>query len=123
LLIILHSQIRIIFRIAHYAQGTSTTNQILTHEVYEYVFDAIPMFLALVVVNVFHTGRILQGPDAKFSKLTRAEKKEKKRAAKMKKERNKRESWRGDYSAIEYPHQSYGNQEHMQDHSGRVYVA
>lgn len=49
------------------------------------------MFLALVVLNVFHPGGILQGPDAKIPKLTRAKKKEEKRAAKMKKERNKRE--------------------------------
>jgi hypothetical protein len=59
------------------------------------------MFLALIVLNVFHPGRILQGPDSNFLKLTRAEKKEKKRAAKIEKERNKSGSWGNDDSAPE----------------------
>ncbi|KAJ5301175.1 uncharacterized protein N7443_006177 [Penicillium atrosanguineum] len=112
--------VRIIFRIAQYAQGTSTSNQILTHEVYEYVFDAVPMFLALIVLNVFHPGRILQGPDSKFIKLTRAEKKEKKRTARMEKERKKRGSWGSDDSAS-YSLQTHGTRGHAPEYSGHEY--
>ncbi|KAJ5635962.1 uncharacterized protein N7484_009275 [Penicillium longicatenatum] len=100
--------VRIVFRLAQYAQGTSASNQVLTHEVYEYVFDAVPMFLALVLLNVFHPGRNLQGPDSKFIKITRAEKKEKARAAKMGKEQKARGSWLSDGSTP-YPLSSHGN--------------
>lgn len=68
-------KVRIIFRIAQYARGTDPNNPVLSHEVYEYVFDAVPMLLALVALNLFHPGRNLQGPDSKLPKLSRAEKK------------------------------------------------
>ncbi|KAJ5656151.1 hypothetical protein N7507_008101 [Penicillium longicatenatum] len=109
--------VRIVFRLAQYAQGTSASNQVLTHEVYEYVFDAVPMFLALVLLNVFHPGRNLQGPDSKFIKIARAEKKEKARAAKMEKEQKSRGSWLSDGSTP-YPLSSHGNQEHMPEVPG-----
>ncbi|EPS29314.1 putative lipid transporter atnI [Penicillium oxalicum] len=70
--------IRIIFRISQYAQGTSPTNPVLTTEAYEYVFDAVPMFLAVLVLNIIHPGRVLQGPDSGFSAMRRAEKQAKK---------------------------------------------
>ncbi|KAJ5928203.1 hypothetical protein N7466_007159 [Penicillium verhagenii] len=75
--------IRIVFRLVQYAQGYSTTNPILLHEVYEYVFDASPMFLALFAVNCFHPGRVLQGEGSKFKKISRAEKKQQKALAKL----------------------------------------
>ncbi|KAJ5897049.1 lipid transporter atnI [Penicillium subrubescens] len=84
--------IRIIFRLGQYAQGTSPTNPILTHEWYEYVFDAVPMLAALVALNIIHPGRILQGPDSGFKEARRAEKeanKEKKQQKKMAKEEKK----------------------------------
>ncbi|KAJ5312191.1 hypothetical protein N7508_003021 [Penicillium antarcticum] len=92
--------IRIIFRIAQYAQGTSTKNPVLTHEEYEYVFDAVPMLFGLIALNIFHPGRILQGPDSTFPKKSRAEKKElkaQKKAIKieknMEKKRLKQNGW------------------------------
>ncbi|KAJ5485554.1 lipid transporter atnI [Penicillium diatomitis] len=70
--------IRIIFRISQYAQGTSPGSPVLTTEAYEYVLDAVPMFLAMLVLNVIHPGRILQGPESGFSAIRRAEKQAKK---------------------------------------------
>ncbi|OOQ83942.1 RTA1 domain protein [Penicillium brasilianum] len=77
--------IRIIFRISQYAQGTSPTNPVLTHEWYEYVFDAVPMLLALVSLNIIHPGRILQGPESGFQQVRRAEKEAKKEKKQQKK--------------------------------------
>lgn len=56
------------------------------------MFDAVPMLLALVALNVIHPGRILQGPDSGFQQVRRAEKeakKEKKQQKKMAKEEKK----------------------------------
>ncbi|KAJ5547691.1 hypothetical protein N7513_004925 [Penicillium frequentans] len=78
--------IRIIFRLVQYSQGYSSTNPILLHEVYEYVFDASPMLLALLAVNLLHPGRLLQGEGSKFKKITRAEKKQQKILKKMQKD-------------------------------------
>lgn len=69
-----------------YSQGYSSTNPILLHEVYEYVFDASPMLLALLAVNLLHPGRLLQGEGSKFKKITRAEKKQQKILKKMQKD-------------------------------------
>ncbi|GAA92998.1 hypothetical protein ASPFODRAFT_55255 [Aspergillus luchuensis CBS 106.47] len=79
--------IRIIFRLCQYAQGTDPSNPVLTHEAYEYVFDAVPMFIALVLLNVVHPGRVLQGPESEFPRVSRAEKKR----VKMEKKQAKRE--------------------------------
>ncbi|CAG7936096.1 unnamed protein product [Penicillium salamii] len=87
--------VRIIFRLAQYAQGTSASNPVLTHEEYEYVFDAAPMFLGIIALNVFHPGHILRGPDSTFPRLTRAEKKEakaQKKAIKMEKKQRRKGS-------------------------------
>ncbi|GCB18915.1 sphingoid long-chain base transporter RSB1 [Aspergillus awamori] len=80
--------IRIIFRLCQYAQGTDPNNPVLTHEAYEYVFDAVPMFIALALLNVVHPGRVLQGPESEFPRVSRAEKKRLKREKKqLKRER------------------------------------
>lgn len=94
-------QVRIIFRIGQYAQGTSATNPVLTHEAYEYVFDAVPMFLALAALNVFHPGHILQDPESKFQRLSRADKREQRRIAKMEKKSRKSGNLRDDNEAEE----------------------
>lgn len=51
------------------------------------------MFLALLVLNVIHPGRVLQGADSEFPKVIRQEKKrikrEKKEAKRAEKERKK----------------------------------
>jgi len=36
------------------------------HEAYQYVFDSLPMFLALVIYNVVHPGRIMPGKKSDF---------------------------------------------------------
>jgi hypothetical protein len=52
------------------------------------------MFLALAILNVIHPGRVLQGPDSEFPKVSRQEKKrikqDKKEAKRAEKERKKR---------------------------------
>lgn len=77
--------VRIIYRLVQYATGTSPSNSLLTHEAYEYVLDALPMFLALVVLNFTHPGRIINGPDASWPRLSRREKKGLKRQKKAEK--------------------------------------
>jgi hypothetical protein len=74
--------VRIIYRLVEFAPGTSTSNTLITHESYEYVLDATPMFLALLVLNFTHPGRIINGPDSSWPRLSRAEKKELKRQKK-----------------------------------------
>lgn len=67
--------VRIVFRLCQYARGTDSDNVILTHEAYEYVLDAMPMFLALILLNVVHPGRVLRGPDSEFPKIRSNDKK------------------------------------------------
>ncbi|KAH6677554.1 RTA1 domain protein [Halenospora varia] len=66
--------IRICFRLAEFASGKVDT-VLTTKEVYFYVFEATPMFFALLVWNITHPGSILRGPEADFPKMTRAQKK------------------------------------------------
>ncbi|EHK48506.1 hypothetical protein TRIATDRAFT_290167 [Trichoderma atroviride IMI 206040] len=51
--------LRIIFRICEYSQGLDS--KIPNHEAYQYCLDSLPMFIALVVYNVVHPGRIMRG--------------------------------------------------------------
>jgi hypothetical protein len=76
---------RIIFRLVEFAAGDDpSTNPIPFHEAYLMALDALPMFIALVLMNLVHPGRILAGEGSEFPKgPTRREKKEAKR---MKKE-------------------------------------
>lgn len=56
---------RIIFRLVEFSAGDSVEkNPLPYHEIYVYVFDALPMTLAILVWNVAHPGRFLTGPDA-----------------------------------------------------------
>ena len=83
-------QVRIIFRIIEFAGGINS--KIPTVEAYAYVFDAAPMFLALILFNFLHPGRVLTGPESEFpkkTKLTKAEKKEAKAEKKRAKEQKK----------------------------------
>ncbi|KAL3459286.1 RTA1 like protein-domain-containing protein [Aspergillus heterothallicus] len=81
--------VRIIFRLAQYARGTDTDNPALLYEWFEYVWDAAPMFLALVILNVVHPGRVLRGPESEFPRLSRKEKKQRKREKKEAREYQK----------------------------------
>lgn len=49
--------IRSIFRLIEYKYGFD--GYIMTHEVFGYVFDALLMFIAMVVMNVYHPAVIL----------------------------------------------------------------
>jgi RTA1 like protein len=71
---------RNIYRLIEFSSGV--LSNITEHEWYAYVFDAVPMFFALVAFNIYHPGRILRGPNSDFSedkKRAKAQKKEKKR--------------------------------------------
>lgn len=56
--------VRIIYRLAEFSGGMDESNPLPFHEVYAYVFDAIPMLFAIIVWNISHPGSILQGSDA-----------------------------------------------------------
>ncbi|CEJ57908.1 hypothetical protein PMG11_06585 [Penicillium brasilianum] len=75
---------RVIFRIIEFAgDNTSKLSRTIDgHEVYVYVFDSMPMFLALIIFNLVHPGKILVGPDAEWPKVSKEEKAAKKRAKK-----------------------------------------
>ncbi|KAL6233546.1 hypothetical protein BDW75DRAFT_241942 [Aspergillus navahoensis] len=74
--------VRIVFRLAQYARGTDPDNPVLSNEWFEYVWDAAPMFVALVVLNVLHPGRVLVGVDSEFPRVSRKERKQAKREKK-----------------------------------------
>jgi hypothetical protein len=58
-------QIRIFFRLFEFSAGRDADkNPLPFHEVYFYVFEAVPMFFALAAMNVVHPGATLVGPDA-----------------------------------------------------------
>jgi hypothetical protein len=85
---------RIIFRLIEFASGLDPSkNPIPFHEAYFMCLDALPMFVAIALMNVVHPGRILQGegsefpkgPTRKEKKAAKREKKEAKRAAKEEK--------------------------------------
>ncbi|KAI9889893.1 MAG: hypothetical protein M1814_004728 [Vezdaea aestivalis] len=64
--------LRVIFRIVEFSNLDNPT--LAKHEVYTYVLDAMPMFLAAALFNIYHPGRVLVGPESEFPKYTRAEK-------------------------------------------------
>jgi hypothetical protein len=53
---------RIIFRLCEYSQGFKSN--IPDHEAYQYCLDSVPMLIALVILNVFHPGRIMRGKES-----------------------------------------------------------
>jgi hypothetical protein len=85
--------VRIIFRMVEFASGIDPSkNPIPYHEAYFMALDALPMFIAIALMNVVHPGRILQGEGSEFPKgPTRKEKKEAKRVKKEEKRRVKEE--------------------------------
>ncbi|KAI9795255.1 MAG: hypothetical protein M1833_007277 [Piccolia ochrophora] len=81
--------VRIIFRLVEYADGVDHSNPLPNVEAYIYCLDALPMILAIALLNIVHAGRILVGPDSVFPKLSRAEKKAKRQEKKNKKMQRK----------------------------------
>ncbi|KIW23697.1 uncharacterized protein PV07_11876 [Cladophialophora immunda] len=80
--------VRNIYRLVEFGMGANSPT--VTHEWFAYVFDGVPMFFALLVLNVFYPGRFLQGERSDFSQEDK-ERKQEKRARKEKKKEDKRE--------------------------------
>lgn len=53
---------RIIFRLIEYSSGI--TSSLPLHEAYQYVFDSTLMFIALVLFNILHPGRLMPGKES-----------------------------------------------------------
>ncbi|KIW84060.1 hypothetical protein Z517_03306 [Fonsecaea pedrosoi CBS 271.37] len=79
--------LRNIYRLVEF--GTGINSPTVTHEWFAYVFDGVPMFFALLVLNVFNPGKFLQGSRSDFSEEDKARKREK-RAKKERKKDDKR---------------------------------
>ncbi|KAF5018662.1 hypothetical protein F66182_9337 [Fusarium sp. NRRL 66182] len=56
--------VRIIYRLIEFSGGLGQDNPLVTHEMYFYILEAAPMFLALLAFNIIHPGRIMTGPDS-----------------------------------------------------------
>jgi hypothetical protein len=87
---------RNIYRLVEFSSGIYST--ITEHEWFAYVFDAVPMFSALVAFNIFHPGRVLRGPNSDFAedrKREKAAKRAKKQAKRLAREDRKKEKVRG----------------------------
>jgi RTA1 like protein len=56
------AQYRIVFRIVEFSapQGSSISVHIENHEWFVYVFDALPMLLAILLFNIWHPGKVLR---------------------------------------------------------------
>ncbi len=53
---------RIIFRLCEYAQGLMSN--IPNHEAFQYCLDTLPMLCALIILNIWHPGRIMIGKES-----------------------------------------------------------
>ncbi|KAM3511508.1 hypothetical protein MY11210_004866 [Beauveria gryllotalpidicola] len=82
-------QVRVIFRLLEFGPGIDASNELITNETYPLALDAVPMALALGLLNVMHPGLVLRGPDGEFPPRTRGEKKAMRQRAKEEKKRRK----------------------------------
>lgn len=67
-------QVRTVYRLIEFGPGLNADNPLLTNEIYPFALDAVPMILALTILNVMHPGLVLRGPNSEFPSLSRAEK-------------------------------------------------
>ncbi|KAJ9610264.1 hypothetical protein H2200_005041 [Cladophialophora chaetospira] len=87
--------LRNIYRLVEFGIGMNSPT--VTHEWYSYVFDAVPMFFALIILNVFYPGKYLKGERADFSvedkerKLMKKEVKQQKKEDKLERKAAKKE--------------------------------
>ncbi|CVL08833.1 related to phospholipid-translocating ATPase [Fusarium proliferatum] len=58
--------VRVIFRLVEFGGGANSNNVVLRHEEFQLYLDALPMLIALVLLNVVHPGQVLKGPGANF---------------------------------------------------------
>ncbi|KDQ51945.1 hypothetical protein JAAARDRAFT_50447 [Jaapia argillacea MUCL 33604] len=61
------NKIRIIYRLVEFSSGV--VNTLTTHEVFFYCLEAVPMFFAIFLYNIWHPGQVFVGPESEFSKL------------------------------------------------------
>ncbi|EGO03666.1 hypothetical protein SERLA73DRAFT_46678, partial [Serpula lacrymans var. lacrymans S7.3] len=80
--------LRIIYRLVEYSDGFHST--ITESEAFYYCLDALPMFCAIALYNVWHPGLILIGLDSDFPKKVKKTKEEKKREKEEEKNRKHR---------------------------------
>ncbi|KAJ7276820.1 RTA1 like protein-domain-containing protein [Mycena rebaudengoi] len=81
--------LRIIFRLVEFSSGLYSP--ITGTEVPFYVLEAVPMWVTLVLWNVWHPGKILAGPDSEFPTKSRAQKRGEKAEKKAEKALKKEE--------------------------------
>ncbi|KAH0443821.1 RTA1 domain-containing protein [Colletotrichum camelliae] len=103
--------IRIIFRLAEFGPGADIENPILTNEKYAFGLDALPMVLALVLLNAVHPGIVLRGENSEFPRLSRKEKKQMKREKKEAKKAARAEKKQGKAGKLATEGQAYGMEE------------
>jgi hypothetical protein len=58
--------IRIIYRLAEFSAGLGASNPLPSNEPVLYVLESTPMWLAILVWNIVHPGRFIQGEDTKM---------------------------------------------------------
>ncbi|KAH6843205.1 RTA1 like protein-domain-containing protein [Chaetomium sp. MPI-CAGE-AT-0009] len=58
--------VRIVFRFVEFSGGVSSSNPILANEAYQLALDALPMLIALLLMNAVHPGKVLKGPESSF---------------------------------------------------------
>jgi hypothetical protein len=89
---------RIIFRLIEWSAGEDPSkNPLPFHEAYFMCLDALPMFIALILMNIVHPASIMQGegsefpkgPSRKEKKAAKLERKAAKKEAKMEKKMEK----------------------------------
>jgi hypothetical protein len=83
-------QVRIIFRLVEFGPGVSRDNPVLTNENFVFGLDALPMVIALGLLNIFHPGLVLRGSDSEFPRLTRKEKTARKQEKKERANENRK---------------------------------
>ncbi|KAM0256095.1 hypothetical protein ACHAQJ_005182 [Trichoderma viride] len=90
---------RIVYRLVEFTKGLDPSiNALPFHEYYFYSLDAFPMMAALLILAVFHPGRVIRGPNSSLRDATREEKKIKK-AEKKEREQAKKERKQADKEA------------------------
>ncbi|KAJ7641317.1 RTA1 like protein-domain-containing protein [Roridomyces roridus] len=68
--------VRIIYRLIEFSSGLYSP--LTMHEAPLYTLEALPMFAALVVWNLYHPGRVLVGEESEFPKKEKKAKKDRK---------------------------------------------
>ena len=81
--------LRIVYHLVQFATGVDSP--VAHEESLFYVLDALPMFVAIALFDIYHPGRALVGPESEFPKRTRAEKKEERRQEKEARQQRKME--------------------------------